>query len=89
MGDSGQAQPEWEFRNDGKEILQKLNSSPGIAIGRATLSTMEFEGTIYVGDNGDDDWIGALFSFQVKKFLQTMCINLYHFLGQFTLLCSA
>ena len=30
-----QAQPNWEFLDEGKEILQEVNSSPGIAIGSA------------------------------------------------------
>ena len=42
--------PEWEFRDDGKEILQKLNSAPGIAIGKEKFAGVEFEGTIFVGD---------------------------------------
>ena len=38
----------------------------GIAIGGDRLESVEFEGTIFVGDNGaDNDWIGSVFSFQV------------------------
>ena len=38
----------------------------GIAIGEDRLENIEFEGTIFVGTNNDDDWIGSIFSFQVK-----------------------
>ena len=54
---AGQNLPVWEFRNDGKEIFQAINSSPGVAIGEAKLSAVDFEGTMYVGAGGDDDWI--------------------------------
>ena len=60
---AGGPPPIWQFRNDGKEIFQEVNSAAGIAIGDAKLSAVEFEGTMYVGP-GDDDWIGAIFSFQ-------------------------
>ena len=68
MGDNsyGQGPPIWQFRDEGKEIFQELNSSPGIAIGEAKLSAVEFEGTIFVTCCADDDWLGAIFSFQVK-----------------------
>ena len=44
----------------------KLNSAPGIAIGSAKLSGMDFEGTLFVGahDPIDNDFIGLVFSFQ-------------------------
>jgi len=66
MGDNsyGQGPPIWQFRDEGKEIFQEVNSSPGIAIGEAKLSAVEFEGTIFVACCNDDDWLGAIFSFQ-------------------------
>jgi len=54
----------WEFRDEGKEIVQKINSSPEVAIGKTRLAAMEFVGTIFVTANWDDDWIGSVFSFQ-------------------------
>merc|ERR1712180_221323 len=60
MGENsyGQAQPIWEFRNEGKEILQKLNSAPGVAIGADKLSGVDFQGTLYVSTkNTGNDWI--------------------------------
>ena len=66
MGENeqGQEQPIWTFKNEGKEIHQKLNSAPGIAIGDAQLSGVDFEGTFFVDTDEDGDWIGFIFSFQ-------------------------
>ena len=50
MGENSynQAQPQWEFRDEGKEIKQLINSAPGIAIDKARLAGVDFEGTFYV-----------------------------------------
>ena len=69
MGENSynQAQPQWEFRDEGKEIKQLINSAPGIAIDKARLAGVDFEGTFYVANNtGDNDFIGIVFSFQVS-----------------------
>ena len=59
----------WEFRNDGKEVIQTVNSRPGIAVGKDSFGRVEYVGTMFVNDpNDDDDWIGVVFSFQVKYF---------------------
>ena len=63
--DWGQPPPVWEFKDEGREIIQKINSAPGIAIGGAQLSGVEFEGTMYIGCCSDNDWVGAIFAFQV------------------------
>jgi hypothetical protein len=47
----GQPEPQWEFQNDGKEISQRVNSAPGIAIGAAKLAGVDFEGTFFVGEH--------------------------------------
>ena len=52
-------------KDEGREIIQKINSAPGIAIGGAQLSGVEFEGTMYIGCCSDNDWVGAIFAFQV------------------------
>ena len=71
MGENtwGQPQPRWQFRNQGKEIQQLVNSAPGIAIGSAKLAGLDFEGTFYVGPHSelDNDFIGIIFSFQVSS----------------------
>ena len=61
--------PVWELRDDGKEIIQKINSAPGIAIGEKKFSSVEFEGTIFIGGDKDNDLVGSVFSFQVKYYL--------------------
>ena len=62
----GQDPPVWEFKDDGKEIIQKINSAPGIAIGKESFSGVEYEGTVFIGDPYDDDWVGVIFSYQVS-----------------------
>ena len=71
MGENvyGQNHPVWEFKNEGKEIHQNINSAPGIAIGNAKLSSVDFEGTMFVANNWDYDYIGVIFSYQVFKSL--------------------
>ena len=79
MGENswGQPQPLWQFRNEGKEIQQMLNSAPGIAIGNAKLAGVDFEGTFYVGPHSplDNDFIGIIFSFQVRNCLISLLHN--------------
>ena len=41
----------------------------GIAIGADRLESVEFEGTIFVNTLSDNDWIGSIFSFQVKDII--------------------
>ena len=82
MGENtwGQPQPLWQFRNEGKEIQQMVNSAPGIAIGNAKLAGVDFDGTFYVGPHSplDNDFIGIIFSFQVQpKYYIYQCI--YYF----------
>ena len=61
-----QKKPEWQFKNDGKEIIQLMNSAPGIAVGKDRLAGVNMEATLHVGKAAkDDDWIGIVFSFQV------------------------
>ena len=55
-----------ETKNDGKEIIQLMNSAPGIAVGKDRLAGVNMEATLHVGKAAkDDDWIGIVFSFQV------------------------
>ena len=67
MGENSYSQPHpvWELKNEGKEIHQLINSAPGIGIGNAKLTSVEFEGTIYIDCCSDDDWLGSIFSYQV------------------------
>ena len=60
----GSTPPTWEFRDEGKEIWQGVNSDPAVAIGKDRLSAVDFSGTIFVETDSDDDFVGFTFSFQ-------------------------
>ena len=72
----GQDPPVWKFKDDGKVIIQKLNSAPGIAIGKESFSGVEYEGTLFIGDPYDDDWVGVIFSFQVSWSIVTLILTM-------------
>ena len=63
---TSQSDPKWELRNKGAEIVQTLNSDPGLAIGPDKIEGVDFEGTFFVNTRSDDDYVGFVFSFQVK-----------------------
>ena len=59
------AKPIWTFTDEGKEIYQGVNSSPGVAVGNTRFSDVDYDGTFFVHKNWDNDWVGVVFSFQV------------------------
>ncbi|XP_029053542.2 cartilage oligomeric matrix protein isoform X1 [Osmia bicornis bicornis] len=61
---TAQEDPLWRIHNEGAEIQQLVNSDPGIAIGPDVFSGVDFEGTFFVDDDGDDDSVGFVFSYQ-------------------------
>ena len=63
---TSQSDAKWEIRNQGAEIVQTLNSDPGLAIGQDKLGGVDFEGTLFVNTRSDDDYVGFVFSFQVN-----------------------
>lgn len=56
-----QLDPNWEIANQGAEILQTLNSDPGLAVGFDDFGGVDFEGTLFVDTQIDDDYIGFVF----------------------------
>ena len=69
--------PEWIFSDKGKEITQKKNSFPTVAVANVWFSGVDYEGTLIVETEQDDDWVGVVFSFQVTdifKSLKYLCV---------------
>lgn len=62
-----QQDPNWEIANEGAEILQTLNSDPGLAVGFESFSGVDFEGTLFVDTQIDDDYVGFIFGYQNNK----------------------
>lgn len=71
-GDS-QIDPNWVIYNNGSEIVQTLNSDPGLAVGYDAFGGVDFEGTFFVDTEIDDDYVGFIFSYQNnRKFYAVM-----------------
>ncbi|XP_044747031.1 cartilage oligomeric matrix protein [Coccinella septempunctata] len=66
QGDA-QVDPNWVIVNHGAEILQTMNSDPGLAIGYDTFYGVDFEGTFHVASDVDDDYAGFIFSYLNNK----------------------
>ena len=67
MDPHGDAQidPNWVIYNKGAEIVQTMNSDPGLAVGFHRFGGVDFEGTFFVDTEIDDDYVGFIFSYQV------------------------
>lgn len=59
-----QIDPNWVIYNKGAEIVQTLNSDPGLAVGYDKFGGVDFEGTFFVDTEIDDDYVGFIFSYQ-------------------------
>ncbi|XP_005091776.1 cartilage oligomeric matrix protein [Aplysia californica] len=72
LGDA-QIDPNWIILNDGAEIVQTMNSDPGLAVSYNSFSGVDFSGTFFVNTEVDDDYAGFVFSYQdSSKFYTVM-----------------
>ena len=55
------------YNFSGAEIVQTMNSDPGLAVGFHRFGGIDFEGTFFVDTEIDDDYVGFIFSYQVSK----------------------
>jgi len=61
---TSQVDPHWMILDNGAEIRQTRNSDPGIAVGYTQFEGVDFDGTFFVHDDKDDDYVGFVFSLQ-------------------------
>ncbi|KAH8403240.1 hypothetical protein KR222_008894 [Zaprionus bogoriensis] len=57
----------WIVLANGTEILQTLNSDPGLVVGGDAFGGVDFDGTFYIEDTADDDYVGFIFSYQSSR----------------------
>ena len=63
----GQPAPVWQFRNEGREIYQEINSAPFAALRTEEFEGVEYEGTFFVDPTTtDNDFVGVIWGYAVK-----------------------
>ncbi|XP_031342513.1 cartilage oligomeric matrix protein-like [Photinus pyralis] len=67
-----QIDPNWVIYNKGAEIVQTMNSDPGLAVGHHSFGGVDFEGTFFIDTEIDDDYVGFVFSYQSSKRFYTV-----------------
>ena len=66
-GITGQGYPLWDLTRGDGNIYQSGNSAPGVAVGDVWFTDVDYEGVITVENIKDHDFVGVVFSFQVKN----------------------
>ena len=61
-----QGGPVWNLTGGDGNIFQERNSVPSVAVGDISFSDVDYEGAITVEVSTDHDFVGVVFSFQVK-----------------------
>ncbi|XP_033634735.1 cartilage oligomeric matrix protein-like [Asterias rubens] len=69
---TSQVDPKWVVFDEGKQIMQTINSDPGLAVSYQAFDGVDFEGTFFVNTNTDDDYAGFVFAYQDSASFYTL-----------------
>ncbi|XP_002731598.1 cartilage oligomeric matrix protein-like [Saccoglossus kowalevskii] len=62
-----QSDPKWVIYDQGREIIETVNSDPGILIAYPGFGGVDYDGTFFVNSVTDDDYAGFVFGYQDNK----------------------
>ncbi|XP_074635587.1 thrombospondin-3-like isoform X2 [Acropora palmata] len=62
-----QSPPKWKIFNKGREIVQSVNSNPGLLISYTKFGHVDYSGTFFISDTLDDDFAGIVFGYQSNR----------------------